>query len=46
MMEINASAGTEREQFYIEAMNKLFKLDFIGEAESSETENSNWNAQQ
>ncbi len=46
MMEINASAGTDREQFYIEAMRSLFKLDVIGEAESSETENRNWNAQQ
>ena len=46
MMEINAAAGTDREQFYIEAMRSLFKLDFIGEAEASETENRNWDAQQ
>ncbi|WP_462332765.1 glutamyl-tRNA reductase [Schwartzia sp. (in: firmicutes)] len=46
MMEINAAAGTDREQFYIEAMRSLFKLDFIGEAEASETENHNWDAQQ
>ncbi len=38
MMEINASAGTEREKFYIEAMNKLFKLDFIEEDAESEAE--------
>ena len=38
MMEINASAGTEREQFYIDAMNKLFKLDFIEEDAESESE--------
>ncbi len=35
MMEINASAGTEREQFYIDAMRSLFKLDYIGEAETA-----------
>lgn len=39
MMEINAAAGTEREQFYIDAMNSLFKLDFIGEAETADGEN-------
>ena len=36
MMKINASAGTEQEQFYIEAMRSLFKLDTIGEAGTSE----------
>ena len=36
MMKINASAGTEQEQFYIEAMLSLFKLDTIGEAGTSE----------
>ncbi len=35
MMEINASAGTEKEQFYIDAMRRLFKLDYIGEAETA-----------
>ena len=32
MMTISAAAGTEREQFYIDAMQKLFKLEVIGEA--------------
>ena len=40
MMEINAAAGTEREQFYIDAMNSLFKLDFIGEAETADGEDA------
>ena len=31
MMKLNASAGTEQEQFYIDAMRALFKLDTIGE---------------
>ena len=31
MMKLNASAGTEEEQFYIDAMRALFKLDTIGE---------------
>ena len=46
MMEINASAGTGREQFYIEAMRSLFKLDIIGEAETSEERHNRWYAQQ
>jgi glutamyl-tRNA reductase len=36
MMKLNASAGTENEQFYIDAMRKLFKLDMIGETATSE----------
>lgn len=32
MKEINASAGTEKENFYIKAMTKLFKLDMAGAA--------------
>lgn len=31
MMKLNASAGTEEEEFYINAMRALFKLDTIGE---------------
>ncbi len=31
MMKLNASAGTDQEQFYIDAMRALFKLDTIGE---------------
>lgn len=31
MMKLNASAGTEQEAFYIDAMRALFKLDTIGE---------------
>ena len=46
MMEINASAGTEREKFYIDAMNKLFKLDFIEEDAESEAEANYRYAQQ
>ena len=36
MMKINASAGTEEEAFYIEAMRSLFKLDTIGETGTCE----------
>jgi len=36
MMKLNAAAGTENEQFYIDAMRKLFKLDMIGETATSE----------
>lgn len=46
MMELNASAGTEREHFYIEAMRSLFKLDIIGEAETCEERHNRWYAQQ
>ena len=35
MMKLNASAGTEDEAFYIEAMRRLFKLDAIGETGTS-----------
>lgn len=31
MMKLNASAGTDSEEFYIDAMRALFKLDTIGE---------------
>lgn len=31
MMKLNASAGTEEQQFYMDAMRALFKLDTIGE---------------
>ena len=36
LMQLNASAGTAQESFYIEAMRALFKLDTIGEAATSE----------
>ncbi|SHK75383.1 glutamyl-tRNA reductase [Selenomonas ruminantium] len=36
MMKLNSAAGTENEQFYIEAMRALFKLDTIGETANSE----------
>ena len=42
MMKINASAGTEQEQFYIEAMRSLFKLDTIGEAGTSEERHNHY----
>ncbi len=38
MMKLNASAGTEQEQFYIEAMRSLFRLDTLGETGRSEEE--------
>jgi glutamyl-tRNA reductase len=34
MMTISAAAGTEREDFYVDAMKRLFKLDYLGEAET------------
>ncbi len=34
MMTISAAAGTEREAFYVNAMKRLFKLDYLGEAET------------
>ena len=47
MMKLNASAGTAQEQFYIDAMRSLFKLDTIGEtATSEERHNHYWYAQQ
>ena len=36
MMKLTAAAGTEQEDFYIEAMRALFKLDTIGETKSEE----------
>ena len=36
MMKLTASAGTEQEEFYTEAMRALFKLDTIGETKSEE----------
>ena len=36
MMKLNSAAGTENEQFYIDAMRALFKLDTIGETATSE----------
>ncbi len=36
MMKLNASAGTEEQQFYMDAMRALFKLDTIGETTGSE----------
>lgn len=40
MKEINASAGTERENFYIKAMTKLFKLEMVGAAANFEERHS------
>lgn len=42
MMKLNASAGTEQEQFYIDAMRALFKLDTIGETSKSEERNNRY----
>ena len=36
MVKINSAAGTEHEQFYIDAMRNLFKLDTLREHETSE----------
>ena len=36
MMKLNSAAGTENEEFYIDAMRALFKLDTIGETATSE----------
>lgn len=36
MVKINSSAGTEHEQFYVDAMRNLFKLDMLREHETSE----------
>ena len=36
MMKLAAAAGTEQEEFYLEAMRALFKLDTIGETKSEE----------
>lgn len=36
MIRINESAGTDREQFYLDAVRKLFKLDQLGEEAKSE----------
>ncbi len=36
MMKLNSAAGTDNEQFYIDAMRALFKLDTIGEKATSE----------
>ena len=36
MMKLNSAAGTDNEQFYIDAMRALFKLDTIGETATSE----------
>ena len=46
MMKLNAAAGTEQEQFYIEAMRALFKLDTIGETANSEEQSCYRYAQQ
>ena len=40
MMTISAAAGTEREAFYVDAMKRLFKLDYLGEAETLGEESS------
>jgi glutamyl-tRNA reductase len=40
MIKINSAAGTGNEQYYIDAMRDLFKLDTIGENRKSEKKNS------
>ena len=42
MMKINAAAGTPQEQFYIDAMRRLFKLDTIGETGTSEERHNHY----
>lgn len=42
MMKLNASAGTPNEQFYIDAMRALFKLDTIGETGTSEKRHNHY----
>lgn len=39
MMRINSAAGTDHEQYYIDAMRNLFKLDTIGERKSERQNN-------
>ncbi|MEG6586549.1 glutamyl-tRNA reductase [Dendrosporobacter sp. 1207_IL3150] len=36
MIRINEAAGTDQEQFYIDAIGRLFKLDTLGESRKSE----------
>ena len=42
MMKLNASKGTEQEEFYIEAMRALFKLDTIGETGTVEERHNHY----
>ena len=42
MMKLNASAGTDSEEFYIDAMRALFKLDTIGETGTRETRHNHY----
>ena len=42
MMKINGAAGTAQEQFYIDAMRRLFKLDTIGETGTSEERHNHY----
>lgn len=46
MVKINSSAGTTQEQFYVEAMRSLFKLDTLREHETSEEKDDYRYAQQ
>jgi len=46
MVKINSAAGTEHEQFYIDAMRNLFKLDTLREHETSEEKDDYRYAQQ
>lgn len=39
MIKINSAAGTDHEQYYIDAMSNLFKLDTIGERKSERKNN-------
>ncbi len=42
MMKVNAAAGTAQEQFYIDAMRRLFKLDTIGATGTSEERHNHY----
>lgn len=46
MIKINSAAGTGSEQYYVDAMSNLFKLDSIGEHRKSERQTGYWYARQ
>ncbi|MDF2929066.1 MAG: hypothetical protein K0Q75_1304 [Anaerospora sp.] len=46
MIRINEAAGTDKEDLYLEAVRKLFKLDQLGEEVNRETKNRHRYAQQ
>lgn len=43
MVKVNNAAGTKNEEYYVEAMRRLFKLDTIRE-NVNERENNNWHS--